>query len=91
MSILELKSKIHEMVVLLQSEKALLKIFEAAKKAVDEEDLWDALSSEQIESLKNSIAKSKNKNLLLNHEDVKKRHAKWLSNPTIQQSNNLTI
>ena len=65
MSILELKNEIHEMVVLLQSKKALLKIFETAKKAVDEEDLWDALSSEQIESLKNSIAKSKNKDLLL--------------------------
>jgi hypothetical protein len=83
MSILELKNEIHEMVVLLQSEKALLQVFETAQKAVDEEDLWDALSFEQVESLKNSIAKSKNKDLLLNHEDVKKRHAKWLSNPTI--------
>jgi hypothetical protein len=79
MSVLELKSEIHEMVVLLQSEKALLKILETAKKAVDEEDLWDALSFEQIESLKGSIAKSKNKETLLNHEDVKQKHARWLS------------
>jgi hypothetical protein len=79
MSVLELKSEIHEMVVLLQSEKALLRILETAKKAVDEEDLWDALSFEQIESLKKSIARSKNKENLLNHEDVKQRHARWLS------------
>jgi hypothetical protein len=79
MSVLELKSEIHEMVVLLQSEKALLKILETAKQAVDEEDLWDALSFEQIESLKKSISRSKNKDNLLNHEDVKQRHARWLS------------
>jgi hypothetical protein len=80
MSISELKSEIHEIIVLLQSEKALLKLLEAAKKAVQEKDLWDGLSSEQIETLKKSIARSKNKDTLLNHEDVKKRHAKWLSN-----------
>jgi hypothetical protein len=60
-----------------------LKIFETAQKAVDEEDLWDALSFEQIESLKKSIARSKNKDNLFNHEDVKQRHAKWLSNTKI--------
>ena len=79
MSVLELKSEIHEMVVLLQSEKALLKILETAKQAVDEEDLWDTLSFEQVEILKKSIAKSKNKDILLNHDDVKQRHARWLS------------
>ena len=79
MSVLELKSELHEIIVMLQSEEALLKILESAKQAVEDEDLWDLLSTSQVEKLKQSIENSRDKNQLLNHEDVKKKHAKWLS------------
>jgi hypothetical protein len=56
MSVLELKSELHEIIVLLHSEKALQKILQSAQEAIEEEDLWDALSEDQIDRLRVSIA-----------------------------------
>ena len=78
-SVLKLKNEILEIIVSLQTEEALAKILESAKVAVEEEDLWSLLSPEQIEKLEASIERSKNRENLLSHEEVKKRHAKWLS------------
>ena len=79
MSVLELKGELHEIIVSLQTEKALLKVLEFAKKAFEEEDLGDLLSKEQIERLNKSIENSKNRDNLITHEEARKRHAKWLT------------
>ncbi len=79
MSVLELKSEIIEMLDYLHTEEALSKILESTREAVEEEDLWTLLSVEQIDRLKASIERSKHKENLLNHDDVKKTHAQWLS------------
>jgi hypothetical protein len=79
MSVLEIKSELHKIIVMLQSEKALLKILKSAKKSLEEEDSRENLSSEQIEKLKKSIANSKKTDFLLNHEDIKKKHTLFLS------------
>ena len=79
MSVLELKGELHEMIVSIQTEQTLLKVLEFLKEVVEEEDLYYLLSDEQKEKLKKSIENSKNKTNLLNHEDVKKKHARWLS------------
>ena len=79
MSVLELKNELLEIIVSLQTEEALAKILESAREVVEEEDLWYLLSEEQIDRLKLSIERSKIEENLLNHEDVKKSHAQWLS------------
>jgi hypothetical protein len=79
MSVLELKNELLEIIVSLQTEQALSKILESAREVVEEEDLSSLLSIEQLDRLKASIERSKHKENLLNHEDVKKTHAQWLS------------
>lgn len=79
MSVLELKNELLEIIVSLQTEQALSKILESAREVIEEEDLSSLLSIEQIDRLKASIERSKHKENLLNHEDIKKTHAQWLS------------
>ncbi len=79
MSVLELKSELHEIIVMLQSENALLKLLKSAKNVAEEEDLYDLLTPSQVEKLEVSIANSKKKDILLNHDEVKQKHSKWLS------------
>lgn len=85
MSVLELKSEIIEMLDYLHTEEALSKILESTREAVEEEDLWALLSVEQIDRLKASIERSKHKENLLSHEDVKKTHAQFPTEITIVQ------
>jgi hypothetical protein len=78
MSVLELKNELHEIVVQVQSEAVLQKILNSVHQIIKEEDLWDLMSEEQIDKLKISIAHSKDKSLLLSHDEVKRKHARWL-------------
>ncbi len=79
MTILELKGELYDLLSEIHTEKALLKIREVVKQAVEDDNLWDLLSDEQAERLKKSVEKSKDRNNLSPHLEVKKRHAKWLS------------
>ena len=79
MSVLELKGELHEIIVSIQTEQALLKVLEYAKEVIEEEDLWALVPVEQVDRVNKIIENSINRENLLTHEEAKKRHAKWLS------------
>ena len=58
----------------------LARLFEAYNEifTTDETDWWDELPAEQQARLNQSIEESYDPKNLVDHEEMKKRHAKWL-------------
>jgi hypothetical protein len=86
MNVLELKGELLDMISEFKKEEQLLKLHEVAKKMTDEaaaedeeEDWWGDLSDAKREHLEKAIAHSRIPANRIPHEEVKKRHAKWLS------------
>jgi hypothetical protein len=85
MNTLELKGELLDMISEFQKEEQLLKLHQFVKNmtyevaAEEEEDWWDELSDEKRERLEKAIAHSRIPANRIPHEEVKKRHAKWLS------------
>jgi hypothetical protein len=85
MNALELKGELLDMISEFKKEEQLIKLHQFVKEmtyevaAEEEEDWWDELSNEKRERLEKAIAHSRIPANRIPHEEVKKRHAKWLS------------
>ena len=80
MNELELKATIHERVAGIQTKKCLERVLKAIDKIQgEEEDWWDDLTDEQRARLEKSIEESRDPKNRLPYEEVKNKHAKWLS------------
>ncbi len=80
MSVLQLRAEVYEKIEGLQTEKGLRLILKAIDKVKGkEDDWWDELSDERKKLLDEAIAESYDPNNWIDHEDAKKKHAKWLS------------
>jgi hypothetical protein len=85
MNTLELKGELLDMISEFKKEEQLVKLLQFVKDmtyevaAEEEEDWWDELSDEKRERLEKAIAHSRIPANRIPHEEVKKRHAKWLS------------
>lgn len=80
MSTIELKKSFHNLIDSIDNEYLLLDFYELIKKRVNSKDgrLWNKLTKEEQNDLLNTVEESKNPEYLLSHEDVKKKHKKWL-------------
>jgi hypothetical protein len=83
MSVLELKGELLDMISLFKKEEQLLRLHKVAMEMSyeeeEEEDWWEELSDEKREILEKAIAHSRIPANRIPHEEVKKKHAKWLS------------
>ena len=83
MSFLELKGELLDMISEFKSEKQLLRLHQVAQEISDEEtseeDWWDNLSEERKVLLDKAIEESYDPKNWISHEEVKKKHTKWLS------------
>jgi hypothetical protein len=82
MTAIELKGNILEIVARFESPKLLQKLYETATELLEKEedtaDWWDDLTPEQQIRLEKSIEESYDKTNWISHEEMKKKHAKWL-------------
>ena len=81
MNTLELKGSLLDLISKANDNTRLARLFEAYNEifATDEEaDWWDELPVEQQTRLTQSIEESYDPKNLTDHEEMKKRHAKWL-------------
>jgi len=76
MSTIELKKEIHTLIDSITDEAVLQRFFNLIK--TEKRNLWDALSKEQQEELLLSDEESNDPSNLISHEEMKKRHSKWL-------------
>jgi hypothetical protein len=81
MNTLELKGSLLNLIAQANDGNRLAKLFEAYYTIFDNEqetDWWDELPVEQQVKLEKAIAESYDYANLIDHEDMKKKHAKWL-------------
>ena len=80
MNVLAIKVEMFELLAQTYDEAVLLKLYKSMKEVFEttESDWWDELSTEQQTRLQKSIEESYDPENLIDHEDMKKKHAKWL-------------
>ena len=80
MNTLELKGSLLDLISKANDNTRLARLFEAYNEifTTDETDWWDELPAEQQARLNQSIEESYDPKNLVDHEEMKKRHAKWL-------------
>ena len=80
MNALAIKVEMFELLAQTYDEAVLLKLYKSMKEVFEttESDWWDELSTEQQTRLQKSIEESYDPENLIDHEDMKKKHAKWL-------------
>jgi len=80
MNTIELKQNFHHLIDSIDNENLLSKFYNLIKKraSAKEGHLWETLSDQEKEELLLSLEESKNLENLVNHEDMRKRHKKWL-------------
>ena len=78
MSVLELKGSLLEMIGDIQNEDTLKNLFILIKDASQDEDWWDNIPAKHQERILKSYEESFNSDNWIDHEDMKKQHAKWL-------------
>jgi len=81
MSTLELKNEFHSLIDKIEDAAILEQFFYIMEDAVNHPTsttLWDGLSDGQREELLLSIEESKDPENLIPHEEMKKKHSKWL-------------
>jgi hypothetical protein len=81
MSVLELKGDILQMISHIDSEKRLQDIRDVVSKYADKEDnnFWEDYTPEQKTELEKAFEESYDPTNGIAHEDMKKKHAKWLN------------
>ena len=80
MNALAIKVEMFELLAQTYDEAVLLKLYKSMKEVFEttESDWWDDLPTEQQTRLQKSIEESYDPENLIDHEDMKKKHAKWL-------------
>jgi hypothetical protein len=75
----EMKVEMFEFIASLQDEQSMSIVYSKLREAKSEIDEgWDELSPEQQSYILKSYEESYNHENWVDHEDVKKHHAKWL-------------
>ncbi len=80
MNVLALKVEMFELLAHTNDEAVLLKLYKSMKEVFEntDSDWWDDLPIEQQVRLSKSIEESYDPANLIDHEEMKKKHAKWL-------------
>lgn len=80
MNTIELKQNFHQLIDSIDNKKLLHNFYDLLKKrsSAKEGQLWDKLSAQEQEELLISLEESKNPDNLIDHEEMRKRHKKWL-------------
>ncbi len=80
MNTVEIKKNIHNLVDSIENENLLTNIYNLLKNKVSyrEGQLWDKLTNEEQEELLIALEESEKYENLIPHEDMKKKHKKWL-------------
>lgn len=77
---MELKQNFHHLIDSIDNEKLLINFYDLIKKrsSAKEEQLWNKLNDQEQNELLLSLEESKNPENLISHEEMKKKHKKWL-------------
>jgi hypothetical protein len=80
MTTIELKNNFHHLIDSIDNENLLLKFYDLMKSrsATKEGNLWSRLTKEEQEELSIAFNESKSDENLISHEDMIKKHKKWL-------------
>lgn len=79
MNTIELKKNFHKLIDKIENESLLKDFYELLKHRVTNEgELWDNLSNSEKEELLLALEESKNPYNLTKHDEMKKKHKKWL-------------
>jgi hypothetical protein len=76
----ELKKHFHELIDKIDNEDLLFKFYDLMKRSSSsrEGQLWNRLTKEEQEELLRSVEESENSENLISHEEMKRKHKKWL-------------
>jgi hypothetical protein len=80
MSTPELKKHFHQLIDKIDNEDLLIKFYDLMKRSSSsrEGQLWNRLTKEEQEELLRSVEESENSENLISHEEMKRKHKKWL-------------
>jgi len=79
MNTIELKKNFHQLIDKIDNESLLKDFYELLKhRDTNEGELWNNLSNSEKEELLLALEESKNPYNLKNHDEMKKKHKKWL-------------
>jgi hypothetical protein len=80
MTTIDLKINLHKLIDNINNDSVLSKFYEILAKVKDSKDgaLWNKLSFEEQQELENIEKDSHDFNNLISHEDMTKKHKKWL-------------
>lgn len=80
MNTIELKQNFHHLIDSIDNENLLINFYDLIKKksSAKEGQLWDQLTDTERDELLLSLEESKNPENLVPHEQMRKKHGKWL-------------
>ncbi len=80
MKALELKKDFHKLIDSIDNETLLSEFYSLIKRKISakEGNLWNKLTKKEQEELNLAFEESKNPENLISHEDMRKKHKKWL-------------
>lgn len=80
MNTIELKQNFHHLIDSIDNEKLLINFYELIKtrSSAKEGQLWNRLTIYEQEELLLSLEESKNPENLISHDEMVKKHKKWL-------------
>lgn len=80
MNTIELKQNFHQLIDSIDNEKLLINFYDLIKtrSSAKEGQLWNRLTVLEQEELLLSLEESKNPKNLISHEEMIKKHEKWL-------------
>ena len=80
MNTIELKQNFHHLIDSIDNEKLLINFYDLIKKrsSAKEVQLWNRLTTHEQEELLLSLEESENPENLIDHEEMKMKHKKWL-------------
>ena len=80
MNTTEIKKSFHLLIDSIDNESLLIKFYDIIKKrsSVKEGQLWEKLTNKDKEELLLALEESEDPENLISHEEMKKKHQKWL-------------
>ncbi len=80
MDTIELKQSFHHLIDSIDNENLLINFYNLIKKrsSAKEGQLWNKLTDQEQKELLLSLEESKNPENLIDHEEMKMKHKKWL-------------
>jgi len=80
MNTAEIKKNLHDLIDSIDNENLLINFYDLIKKrtSAKEGQLWSRLTKQEQEELLSTLEESENPENLISHEEMKKKHKKWL-------------